>query len=339
MTTWTEAALSRTWRALADEENSEWRLMTLHSHPSVTLLAGRSHPGNQQAVVVVFPREARGRRDRLPLGEGFDIVEPVLPEAFASGQAVALVRRPSGSEDMFATLAVDTLRTIDKVAEQPSHAIFKSFIERVKDWQDFMSNKRLKPLSPDMQVGLMGELIVLEHLAGCLERFDLALSAWLGPLRAAQDFHINGAAIEVKSSVSRKGFPATINSIDQLDSDMVPLFLAALRFNVAETGSSLVEVVGRLRLAAEEANVSRQFEALLFSSRYFDEHEQGYGRLLDLEEGRCWQVDDHFPRLARTDLANAIFAAKYKMNLDAVDIPSIAMRDMLTLIGAVSNES
>ncbi len=79
---------------------------------------------------------------------------------FAEKTAIALVRRPEGSPDIFATMVVDVLRTFEAAAANMSSDVKEAFLERVREWQAFIARTH-RPLSPDAQIGLLGELWML----------------------------------------------------------------------------------------------------------------------------------------------------------------------------------
>ncbi len=328
MTSWTETALERVWRALANEDEDAWRLHTLQEFSNLLLLAGRSFPGNREAILIKLPSVDVPADMVLPVSNGFEVVE-VEENAVPSGySSFALVRSSEGEVDMFKMMAIDALRhTESKSSLEPSR-VLHAFMMRVKDWQAFMNADRKKTLSQKAQVGLLGELIVLEFLSA---RFGIksALNMWQGPFNAAQDFHFYDGAIEVKSTAASSGFCARINSIDQLDTTRSPLYLCALRFCEQEGGESLVDVVSRLRNEARFANVSWQLESLLFASRYYDEHAVSYGRTLSLTDDRCYLVDEFFPHLQRATMPVEIVKSVYDIDLETLQSSYISADEML----------
>lgn len=160
-----------------------------------------------------------------------------------------------------------------------------------------------------------------------------ALDCWQGPLRAAQDFHVRGGAIEVKSTVRTGSFLARINSIEQLDGDRAPNFLCAFRFEENTDGISLVGLVTELRERFGLAGVQRGFEALLMVMGYLDEHAALYGRTLTLKDARAFCVEGDMPRLTRAALPAAIRSAAYVLDLDALEVPSIGLSELINEFG------
>lgn len=329
MAGWTEEGLAKSWRALAKQQsNEDWRFVHLTSLGEVSIEAGCHFPAGREALIVAFPRAWAMNSARLPEGAGFDVALVTDKATFAGQTAIALVRRSEGAPDIFAAMAVNVLRALEDVAGGKSQDVVDSFIDRVTEWQAFMA-RRHRPLSPEAQVGLMGELWMLNRLLDSSLGED-ALRCWQGPMRAAQDFHIRGGAIEVKSTAGGGGFLAKINSIEQLDTDRTPLYLGALRFEERDDGQSLVDVVARLRDRLTETGHRRTLDSLLLILGYLDEHAQHYGRVLALKEAGGFHATDEMPRLRRANLPAAVRSAAYVLDLDALGVPLLPISDLLT---------
>ncbi|WP_089173385.1 PD-(D/E)XK motif protein [Bosea sp. AS-1] len=332
MTGWTEEGLARAWRALARQEAGEdWRFVHLTGMGAVSVEAGCHFPLGREALIVSFPGSWPINQARLPEGKGFDVACIEGQTVFAGKTAIALVRRSEGSPDIFAIMVVDVLRTLEAAANISNREVMDSFLERVKEWQEFMARTH-RPLSPDTQIGLLGELWMLRLLADTSLGAG-ALDCWQGPLRAAQDFRVRGGAIEVKSTARTGSFLARINSIEQLDGDRAPLFLCALRFEENTDGISLVGLVSELRGKFGLAGVQRGFEALLMVMGYLDEHAPLYGRPMTLKDSRAIRAEGDMPRLTRAALPAAIRSAAYVLDLDALEIPSVGLSELIGEFG------
>lgn len=332
MSGWTEEGLLRSWRALAQQEASEeWRFVHLAAVQRLSFEAGCNFPGSKEALVVSFGGNKSFDSSRLPQGRGFDVIKIENQTAFADRTAIGLVRSPEGSRDIFLLMVIDVIRSIESAAASSRADLLEEFLLRVREWQDFMSRKH-RLLSPDAQVGLLGELHVLDTLLDS-RLGSQALQCWQGPLKAAQDFHIGAGAVEVKSTTSERGFIARINSIEQLDSERTPGFLCAIRFREAAEGSSLSETVSRLRGRLATSGSARMFDALLLVMGYMDEHAASYSRRFIPSEIRGFPLDEKLPRLTRSLLPAAIRSANYTLDLDAVQISSVTCDQIFESFG------
>lgn len=336
--TWSEEGLARTWRALKDVEGEDWALSPIHKNGDVIFHAGRSFPGSREAIVVDFPAGTVKATDRLPGGGGFDVLLVPSRPGSEGREAIALVRLLDGSHELFALMAVNVLRHLEHLGGITPRAILDAFFVRVREWQEFMANQRRKPLSVEKQAGLMGELLMLEALVVHLSSALVALDSWQGPLKAAQDFHVDSGAIEVKSTAKAQGFLARINSIDQLDADRWPMFLCAIRFTEDETGENLTQCVNRLREIMEGAGVRKQFDALLLLSRYMNEHADRYTRKLLVGDMLCFRVEHGFPCLRRDSLPGQIRNAQYDLDIESLDVTPQSIDMMFQQLGETADE-
>jgi hypothetical protein len=160
-----------------------------------------------------------------------------------------------------------------------------------------------------------------------------ALDCWHGPLRAAQDFRVNGGAVEVKSTIKSGAFLARINSIEQLDGAESPFYLCGLRFEEKPDGTSLAGLVAKLRTEFQAAGVQRGFDALLMVMGYIDEHDHLYDRPLALKDAKAFRVEEGMPRLTRSGVPGAIRSASYVLDLDAIESSSTGLTDMIIAFG------
>jgi hypothetical protein len=336
--TWSEDGLARTWRALKDIEGEEWALSPLHKNGAVVFHAGRSFPGSREAIVVDFPAGTIKPTDRLPGGGGFDVLRVPSRAGSEGREAIALVRLIDGTHELFALMAVNVLRHLEHLGGVTPRATLDAFFVRVREWQEFMANHRRKPLSTEKQAGLMGELLMLEALVRHTGSALVALDSWQGPLNAAQDFHVDSGAIEVKSTAKATGFIARINSIDQLDSERWPMFLCATRFGEDEAGETLTQCANRLRETMEGSGVRKQFDALLLLSRYMDEHADRYTRKLLVGDALCFRVEGDFPCLRRATLPCQIRNAQYDIDIESLDDEPQSTDMMFQKLGETANE-
>ncbi|AGI71914.1 hypothetical protein OA238_c18030 [Octadecabacter arcticus 238] len=332
--TWTEEGLARIWRALLDTEGSSWAISGLYRDGEVSFHAGRSFPNGLEAIVVDFPAGTIRTSDRLPSGGGFDVVR--LPsENWVSGrEALALVRHVEGAHELFSMMSVNVLRQLEQLDMAKPRLLLDAFFVRVREWQDFMANKRRKPLSAERQVGLQGELMMLEMLADQVHSPLLALNFWQGPLMAPQDFYVEAGAIEVKSTARANGFLVTISSIEQLDAERWPMYLCGFRFVEDESGESLQQAIVKLTQKMQNSGLGKQFEALLLMSGYLSEHADRYDRQLSCTDSKYFLVSEEFPCLRRSGLHAPIRRVSYDIDMEAIGAEALSSIDMLqSLLG------
>ena len=108
-----------------------------------------------------------------------------------------------------------------------------------KRWKDLLGNVS----SNKMSYAVLGELLIIDKLLS-----DGYHPIWKGIDHSTHDVETQEFSVEVKSTVSRYGYEATISSIYQMrPADGKPLYLVYTRFEESELGISIDDVVERLK--------------------------------------------------------------------------------------------
>jgi hypothetical protein len=66
---------------------------------------------------------------------------------------------------------------------------------------------------------------------------------------------------------------------------------------------------------------------------YLDEHAALYGRTLNLKSVRAIRVEGDMQRLTRAALPPAIRSAAYMLDIDALEVSSVGLPEMITVFG------
>jgi hypothetical protein len=323
------------WNALSsDSATPGWRTIAVAPAGACSLTAGRFFPGNEEALLAGFVSTALPPAEKLPEGLGFAVsrVDP-----YGDGKTwVALSRKESGSLAIFTQIVADVVGAMDVMSAQSDDRILRAFISRLRAWQEFM-RKGQQPMSPEAEIGLVGELSVLGAMIDEGVPASVAVEGWVGPLAGIQDFEIGTGALEVKSTLSSVGFPAKIGSLDQLDDSVrQPLFVAGARFSQRDSGTSLPEIVGALRQAiAVDGEALRLFGDRLLAAGFQDAHANRYVRRFALEATRILEVSDEFPRLIPGIVPAGVKRAAYEIDLDRVTGLNVRLTDALKKLGAL----
>jgi hypothetical protein len=186
-------------------------------------------------------------------------------------------------------------------------------------------------LSPERQLGLFGELWVLDRLVRA--HGEAALASWLGPNAEAHDFRWAATELEVKTT-RRQHRHHKINGLDQLDpSPDGHLFLLSLQFAAAgqtDSGTSLAEAIAATRSALTTFGQDGLFDSVLIDR--FDlapEYERHYVDRLKLRtEPRLIRIVHQTPRLVREDVMGVprdgmerVLDADYLLNCEGLGVP------------------
>ena len=331
--------LRAAWRALAGEPRGEgagWQTIAVTVRAPCSLFAARRMPGGEEAVLVGF-RGVRSLPDaRLPQGQGFEVLRLEDDPTGADHLVVALARRPGGSPELFAMMAEDLVVLLDGWAEAREDTELRRFLARIRAWQDFMNRHRESVLSAENEQGLFGELVLLERMieAGLPPR-DV-LDAWQGPLDGLQDFILGNGGIEVKTTLSVGGFPATVSSLEQLDDSLrQPLFVAATRLALHSSGMTLPEVADVIRGRLDgDREVLETFDIRLMQAGLLGSTLSRYTRRFLHASSAILCLQGDFPRLTRANVPPAVRKARYEIDLDLADAQEVKLERALELMGA-----
>lgn len=323
------------WSSLRDSADaSGWRSISIATIGPCSLLAGLSFPDKNEALLASFSSLAVPAAENLPGGQGFAVsrVEP-------NGDGLtwlALTRSTHGSLELFAAMVADVAHAMDAESGADEKRLLRVFLGRIRAWQEFM-RKGAQALSPESEIGLVGELTLLRAIIDSGLSLVSAIDSWVGPLDGVRDFEIGTGSLEVKATLSAEGFHAKIGSLEQLDDSVrQPLFLAGARLRQTDVGLSLPELVAEMRdVAAGEAEAVRLLSERLIAAGYFDAHADCYIRQFTLVDIRFVEVTDGFPRLTPSSVPLGVTKATYEIDLDKAAGPSIPAADVLKKLGAI----
>jgi hypothetical protein len=159
--------------------------------------------------------------------------------------------------------------------------------------------KKKATLSLEKQIGLFGELTVLERILG--NDSSVGVDCWTGPNRDSHDFRLKGNELEVKTALSTQRIH-TIHGFRQLfpsaghELALVSVLLARAP---REDGFSLPELVRQIeRLISERGLPADHFQDRLDSMGYNHEHAQLYSARYVLRQPLAFiPIGEGFPRL------------------------------------------
>lgn len=325
------------WSSLSgDDAEQGWRSIALPPAGPLAVRAGRRSPDNAEAVLVGFPTAKIPAADKLPEGQGFFVERAVLESP--GSLWIALSRKFAGSAELFATMSCDVIGALDDaVASGADEArLVRVCIGRVGAWQEFM-RRGTQTLSPEAELGLVGELVLLRRIISAGVAAARAIQSWVGPLNGVQDFEIGTGALETKATLSAKGFPAKIGSLEQLDNSVrQPLFVTGVRFRQVESGQTLPDFVASIRGVIQgDTEAVRLLSERLLAAGYIDSHESRYPRRFLVTDIRIVEVGEGFPRLTPGTAPPGIMRVMYEIDLDKAPGDDMGVDVALKQLGAI----
>ena len=222
-------------------------------------------------------------------------------------------------EDVFISMASDIIE-YSKDAGSEEAALVK-VMRRYVQWLKLLDHKNSSLLGVNGQKGLIAELMFLKDsiLIGLAQA--IAVSGWVGPDGADQDFVFPGGWHEVKAT-GASSTSVTISSIEQLDAQL-PGELVVYRIDKSAPTSSgaitLYKLVREIYLMfRQDTNTTEQFFLKLAAAGYIDTPDYDKIHFVVSSKAR-YEIRDDFPKLSRTLLPPEIAEAEYQL-----DLPSIA---------------
>lgn len=187
----------------------------------------------------------------------------------------------------------------------------------LNQWREFLIPEPNQLPDKSKLVGIWGELWMLYQLA---KRSSGVLRMWTGPSGSRFDFLKDMTALEVKSTLQRKGTMITIHGHDQLESPEGGfLFFAVLKLEERPVGGkSISDMIDQL----VEAGIERGqlLTTLLKVDLTPDMISQTDGLRLHLNEWSLYKVDEDFPKIISTSFKNdalpsGVLSINYQIDL------------------------
>lgn len=181
--------------------------------------------------------------------------------------------------------------------------------------------RRQSSLTREQEIGLFGELLVLDHLLKNLNPAD-AIKAWRGPQSEEHDFVLGDYDLEVKTTTSDERIHWITNARQLAPAENRPLKLASVQ--LTPKGGSGSCTLGTLvdHLVESLGDATPSFLRILESSGYTREDADLYPTQWALRDvAACFAVDDEFPKITGDELARLplgggrIKALRYQINI------------------------
>ncbi len=312
------------WDALREyqEETPGLRTLPVKEYNGREIRAGILFPDRTETLLLgfqeCFPQE-------LPQGHGFCVRKVDAHSIDTSKNWLAIIRHTRGDKAIFATMAEDLCTVLE--TRRISTALF---LERIRAWQEFMASGKTPAMSRQTETGLFGEIIILKKL---MERLGdrKAILGWKGPDGGLQDFRFDDFTLEVKTCSSSKGFPVTIDNLEQLDESLAPapLYLAGVRLLPAENGLSLSELIDELsEKLLPDPDLMQRFERLLIRGGYISVPAKKL-REFTIGEILIYPVTSNLPHFCRSTVPDTFLQVSYTIDLEKTALSSVSLSDVI----------
>lgn len=313
-----EEQLTSAWRALSGEAvRSGWKVINIFRSENCCIMAGRSGE-NKESLLVSIAGISPSNESLLPRGRGFSLAFIEPQNNTPNHVWLALSRQQNAPLPLFSLMTADLFTLLKSIAQNNGTRIFSSFTARISAWQDFMKRDHSGLLSAEEEIGLIGELIILEDLITSGIAVSNAIESWAGPEDRLHDFVIGTGSIEAKTTTSPTRFIAKIGSLDQLDNSLyAPLYIGAVRLIQVPEGKTLPEFVSNIKDRTGNLAI---FSCKLIAAGYIDAMHSKYVRRFLQKELSYRLVNDDSPRLTRINVPAAVIDAKYSLDIDSIPV-------------------
>lgn len=319
----TVECLDEIWKVLEEKaaDKSKLGILTRRIFPSspYNIYLGFEKPSDRRMVQVKISKENVFNIHSFPKSRGVELRQSVFPEDKGHSITIELILTESQYQDIFTILSEDIVNRC--IHEKSEKEMLNSFISRLETWQQFLEQYGTEGLSTVAQRGLYGELRFLRDFLIPLIGAEKAVSAWIGPYKAQQDFQTSGIAIEVKTGAEKLHQKIQIASEQQLDNlglDALYLYYISLR-ELHNGGETLPIIIDEIRkICSSYTEITSTFEDLLFHAGYLEDHrnryeERGYAD----RSSHIFLVSEGFPRITENELISGVGDVQYSINLSS----------------------
>ena len=273
--------------------------------------AGIREPDGRIALLVESPLSAAPNRLLRLTAEGVSLSDE--RDAARGLLRIAITLEREQLRDIFEVLAADLVEVAREALD--AARTIAIVVSRLEAWQVFLRSGR-RGLSREEQVGLLGELVVLEHLASEIG-YEAAVESWFGPLEGIHDFSRSGIGMEVKA-VARGGNLLRISRLDQLDRrGLSALLIARARFQEVPGGRTVLTAANDIRNALNQSSpdVRSTFDDLLIRAGLVKVgHLQPPMLSFSLQTLYGFDVREDFPRLTGASVPKEVVDASYALD-------------------------
>lgn len=300
-------------------------------------LADVDHPyeflwATDRSGAYAFRFKGRFPLDRLDGAPGMSGIS-MAGDTLGEWSYFTLVLDNSENAEMFYTLCRSLMAATVSLAAEYDTVALDVIMTRLRRWQEPLQASKGELLSPEEQLGLCGELLVLRDIY--LTNLDPpeAIACWTGQLGDEQDFGYAGNLVEVKTVRSTRDRAFTVSSASQLDTASGSIFVAFQTVGVSDRappdGMTLNGLADQIHAQIEHnASSSAEFAMRLAARRYF--RDPACERLNFMPASRrLFEVTGRFPRIESSELRHGVDKVSYSVDVNYCLPYEIAAADVV----------
>ena len=310
-----------------DKLNNPWKTLTIPDGESSfnSILASPENPhdfywAKDKNGKFSFRLFDKFEIDKLPNYKNLNGVSVNIGTDADVRQHISLILEDNDNKQIFYFLCLSLLSSTKKLEDYPAIAIATITINHLANWQSMLKNKS-DDMQENKQLGLFGELSLLNDLYLSNLKPDQAINAWVGPETHEQDFSFENVLCEVKTSRASKDSRIQISSIEQLDPISGDIILVHQTVSVSdenkprsETLNGLVEKITAILEDKAPQSLDRFY--MLLNKMGYEPKPVYDKKSYVIITRKIYEVKDDFPRLVREHAKPGIEKVSYSIIIE-----------------------
>jgi len=194
------------------------------------------------------------------------------------------------------------------------------FLKNLIFAKDFFEEENVpRKLTIEEQIGLFGEVQILNEILGKKFNLETSLSSWTGPSKK-HDFTLLKTLLEIKttSTDTKKINTSSTNQIAPVYDKKLKLIFIQIKKNI--NGSSLNEVIDDYsKILKEESELLfNDFILKLTQCRYLDIHKSEYKQKYKIDKLNFFNINENFPYIKEYVVPDGLsdLSITYKIDLE-----------------------
>ena len=272
---------------------------------------------NRNCLLILEFNKINSPKNRLPQLRGLKVEIIKLDDSNKRSLVIRLI--DNDQYQIFYRLCRDLI-SATQIAKSEAEAVERLLI-RTWRWHRLLRGGKDGRLSKPEQMGLLGELSVIQHILFPTIGISAAIKSWTGPLLSPKDFEIRRICIEAKARRSATTPYVTIPSEHQLDTDGVDaLFLHVSEITTAadndDNAITVTESAQQIKNITEIQDIlsTEIFEERL-SAVGFDWNDDYSDAKWLLGPIHLFEIDEDFPRISRSMIPAGVCSVHYSIAL------------------------
>ena len=270
---------------------------------------------NEKLFVIHVPMRIN---EEIP--NSFNAIEIDIVEFSGENTRFLCILKDNSLLEIFTLMIQDIA---DKCRDFSDTEVINRAIDRLfTEWTQLLMPSR-SGIGKSKQIGLWGELFILNEKIKQAYPVSEAVNFWIGPENKKQDFTVNNLALEVKTTLAGSSPSIKITSLEQLEKITDKLFLVQLFINQASSDDgdsmSLQDIYDQIWESIDENDPATKTNFMLKAGKIMNKAKKTEKNEKFLHQSYdLYNVDDSFPSISSSDLPDPIRNVKYDIDTSKI---------------------